>query len=46
MSIIAENIENDIDVNELLVSIDKQLKLLNARLEEAFDTGIEIEDIE
>ena len=46
MSIDAENIEQDVNVKEYLSMIAKQLILLNARVEEAFETGIEIEDIE
>ncbi len=46
MSIDAENIEQDITVKELLQIIATELRLLNARIEDGFETGIEIEDIE
>ena len=46
MSIQADNREQEINVKELLETIALQLKLLNARIEEGFETGIELEDLD
>ena len=45
MSIIIDNAGNEIDVKDLLEMIVIELKLLNARIDEAFETGIEEEDV-
>ena len=46
MSIEAENIDQDLDVVSLLTDILEQLRLLNMRIEEAFNTKIKESDIE
>ncbi len=46
MSIEAENIDQDLDVVGLLTDILEQLRLLNMRIEEAFNTKIKESDIE
>ena len=43
---IVESIEKDINDTELLRIIAKNLILMNARLEAAFETGIEFEDVD
>ena len=45
MSFEPDNIEQDLNVKELLVVIAQELKLLNARFAEAFETDTELEDI-
>jgi len=45
MSFEPDNIENDSDVSALLEQILKQLILLNLRIEEAFETKINEEDV-
>ena len=41
MSVTAEDTEHPLTLEELLLMVVEQLKLLNARLEEGFETGIE-----
>ena len=45
MSFIPDDNITDIDTNSLLLDILEQLKLLNARIEEAFETKINEEDV-
>ncbi len=40
MSIKAENVEHELSVEDFLSLILKELKLLNARVEDGFETGI------
>jgi len=46
MSLNLDNIEAEINNTELLRIIAKNLILMNARIEEAFETGIEFEDVD
>lgn len=46
MSIEAESEGHKLTVEELLQMIADRLDLLNARVEDAFNTGIEADDIE
>lgn len=46
MSIKAESVDHELTVEELLQMVVDRLDLLLARFEDAFNTGIEIEDIE
>ena len=46
MSIEAENVDHELTIQELLQMIVKRLDLLNDRFEDAFNTGIELEDLE
>jgi hypothetical protein len=46
MSLTLDNTETEINNTELLRIIAQNLILMNARLEEAFETGIEIEDVD
>ena len=45
MSIEADNIEHELTIEEILLMILHELKLANSRQEEAFETGIEEDDI-
>lgn len=45
MSFEPDNKEQEIDVKDLLQIIADNLILMNARIECAFETGIELEDI-
>ena len=45
MSLIIDNTEHELDVKELLEVIANQLILLNARIEEAYDTKLDEKDI-
>ena len=45
MSNSLEDLENQLEVRELLVIIANNLILMNAKIESAFETGIELEDI-
>ena len=44
MSIEADNPDHELSVEELLSVVIKELKLLNAKIEAAYETGIEPED--
>ena len=46
MSVTLDNVETELNNTELLRIIAKNLILMNARLEAAFETGIEFEDID
>lgn len=46
MSIEAEGKNHEQIIEELLEKILNQLALLNVRFEEAFDTGIELDELE
>jgi hypothetical protein len=46
MSLIIDSAANEVDMKDLLEIIANQLILLNERIEAAFETGIELEDIE
>ena len=45
MSIVADNIDSELTVADLLKEILAQLVLLNLRYEEATNTGIQEEDV-
>jgi len=45
MSFEPDNIDQELDVLSLLVDIVEQLKLLNMRIEEAFNTKLKESDI-
>ena len=45
MSIVADNIDSELTVADLLKEILAQLVLLNLRYEEATNTGIQDEDV-
>ena len=45
MSFEPDDIEQDLDVVSLLVDIVEQLKLLNMRIEEAFNTKLKESDL-
>ena len=44
MSLLLDNVEHELDVKELLEIIAQQLILLNARVEEGFNTTIALRD--
>ena len=46
MSVTLDNVETELNNTELLRIIAKNLILMNARLEAAFETDIEFEDID
>ena len=46
MSVTLDNVETELNNTELLRIIAQNLILMNARLEAAFETGIELEDID
>ena len=46
MSVTLDNVETELNNTELLRIIAKNLILMNARLEAAFETGIEFEDVD
>ena len=46
MSVTAEPIEHQLTIEEILLMILHELKIANSRQEEAFETGIEEDDIE
>ena len=41
-----DSVEHEYETESLLLQILKELKLMNARLEEAYDTKLEMEDVE
>ena len=46
MSETGESLEHELTVEEILLMILHELKIANSRQEEAFETGIEEDDIE
>lgn len=46
MSVQAEPIEHQLTVEDILMMILKELKIMNARIEEGYETGIEEDDID
>ena len=46
MSVTAEPIEHQLTIEEIMLMILHELKIANSRQEEAFETGIEEDDIE
>jgi len=46
MSVTLDNVETELNNTELLRIIAKNLILMNARLEAAFETDIEFEDVD
>ena len=46
MSIVADNIEHELTIEEIALMILHELRIANLRQEEAFETGIEEDDIE
>ena len=45
MSIVADNVDSELTIEDLLKEILAQLVLLNLRYEEATNTGIQDEDV-